>query len=238
MALQTLVAMTIEDLNLAETIVQIESALSDCQSVKGLYSIQRLRGASYRELKRERILSAPEGGYADQGEIANIEAEIDDSTQGLEARWEVSRYRRSGSEMETWSHYFRVRFEPASHRSDIFTGIADDWFIDAGEQRHFLPTRMEHPLAAEAAAMNLELLAEELAAIAAIPVKRLSGIPVHSIDPDCQTPLSALWLLFDGETHRHDHSDLGIQHTDAGPLYYSHEGPLGDLASLQLVGSL
>lgn len=238
MSLQTLVGVSTPNWSLAETLTRIHAALSDCKSVRGLYSVQRHFGASYIKLKSEEILSVPEDSYINDSDFARKIKELDESTQGLEACWEVERFRCNGSHVELWSSYVSFLFQPPTHRSEILAGVKDECFIDAGLQRYYLPTRMLDDVAAEAAALNLELLVEELGGIAEIPVKRLSGIPIHNIDLENPISLNSLWLFFDGTTHHRDIGNLRIQPTNAGPLYYSPIGPLGDLASLPLEGNL
>ncbi|MEP3479981.1 MAG: hypothetical protein ABJZ55_12090 [Fuerstiella sp.] len=238
MSLQTLVGISTSSSSLAKTVVRIHAQLSDCPSVKGLYSVQRLSGNSYSHLERSSILSAIEGEYFETSALDRVAQEMDDCSQGLEARWEVERFRRVGSRIVTWTHYLSFLYEPAALRSSVLAGLDDVYFIDAGSQQHYLPTRMKDDIAAEAAALNLELLVEEIGAIAAVPVKRLSGLPLHRIDPEVPTSRSTLWLFFDGAAHSQSSDDVGVQPTNAGPLYYSCSGPLGSLAGLDLDGIL
>lgn len=238
MSLQTLIGLSTSTLSLTEMLTAIHDGLSNCESVKGLYSVQRLSGESYIQLQRNSILSAPEGTHIDFAELETVAGEIQRCDQGLEARWEVERFRRNGSDIEPWSHYLSFLFEPATHRSYVLSGIEDVYFIDGGSQQHYLPSRMEDDVAAEAAGLNLELLVDEMEAIAAIPVKRLSGLPVHIIDPECPVQLNSLWLYFDGSLHQQQDGNLVIRGTRAGPIYYSPRGPLGDLQSLQLLRTL
>jgi len=238
MSLQTLIGVSTSTSSLTEILTAIHDGLSNCQSVKGLYSVQRLSGESYIQLQRNTILCAPEGTYIDSAGLETVADEIQRCDQGFEARWEVERFRCNGSDIESWSHYLSFLYEPATHRSSILAGVNDVFFVDAGSQQHYLPSRMEDDVAAEAATLNLELLVGEMGAIATVPVKRLSGLPLHSIDPESPSMLSSLWLLFDGKTHHQGDGNIGVQQTSAGPMYYSPSGPLGTLEALQLEGIL
>ena len=93
MSLQTLVGISMPNWNIAELVTSIHVALSDCTSVKGMYSVQRLSGDSYVDLQRDEILSAPEGRYVDDSSLKKIAGKINESTQGLEVRWEVERFK-------------------------------------------------------------------------------------------------------------------------------------------------
>ena len=239
MSLQTLVGVATPNWGLGESLCKIDSALLNCESVAGLYCIQRHSGPSYVQLRRESLLSATENDFIRELELANAIPEIDKCVEGFEARWQVCRYRREEckSEVQLWNHYLSLLFQPMTRRSWVLTGIENTLFIDAGPQRYFLPKRMEDSVASEAARLNLELLVEELATIASIPIAGLIGIPVHLLNPENASFLSSAWLYFDGERHS-TIGGLGLNHTQAGPLYYSLDGPLGNVADLQLQGMI
>lgn len=238
MSLQTLICLNIQDLNLSEVLARINKALNTCDSVNGLFAIRRLSGPDYDTMEPTTILDSAEGSYLSDSQLAAVQLEIDNSTEGFEAEWEVTRYWPDGSRRKLQSHCLMLKFEPPTHRPYTLSTIGESYFIDAGSQRFFLPSAMEDPLAAEAAARNLELLVDEIALIATVPTREIKGIPIHSLDPDEATPLKLTWLYFDGCLHTQEGDSLGIRNTMRGPIYYSPYGPLGNLEMLDLIDNL
>jgi len=236
MSIETLIGVSASGWSVAETVGLIHAALSSCQSVRGLLSVHRVSGDSNVDPKWEPIISVPDGTFIDDSALAAAANEINESIQGLSASWEVARFK--GKRNESWSYRLEFLYEPKHYRSEVFRTLGFDFFIDAGLQRYYRPKLRHNGVGAQAAALNLESLVDEMEAIAAIPVPRLAGIPVHILDPECPSPLSSTWLFFDEKTHHEESGNVGIRNTKSGPLYYSPAGPLGDLGSLGLEGTL
>lgn len=231
MSLQTLVTLSVAETNLAKTFINVHNALVSCDSVKGLFSVQRLSGESYIKLERYPIAVADDNCSIESSTLDKLTDEINGCSEGFRARWEVRRHwpNDDSTKIESWNYYIDFLFEPVSHRSYVLTGIDSPFFIDAGSQRYFLPKNLDSELAKEAASLNLQLLIEELGTLATIPSAKLLGIPVHLIDPENDDYLQSLWLCFGSNAGSGFGEDVGVEETAVGPLYYSLAGPLGNI---------
>ena len=245
MSLNAIVAITLPEMKLVDIIDSFNSAFMRCESVLGLYSVKRLvfPPPTVPPVPREEeILLADDPPHIDRSALLSAASEIANCPEGLEVKWSVLRYEHNQeiSKIETFEYGITLRYRPVYTRYSLKETI----YIDARNRFNYQPLDQHDKLSSEAAALNLELLVDELSSLTEVPVERMFGIPEHIIDRENSLPMNTAWFYFDGNTHYDKNNkvsedpNLSIKNTQAGPIYYATNGVLYDMKSLELPESI
>ncbi len=245
MSLDAMIAITLPEMKLVDIIDRFNTAFIGCESVLGLYSVKRLvfPPPTVPPVPREEeILLADDPPHLDRSALLSAASDIANCPEGLEVKWSVLRYEhnRERGKIETFEYVITLRYRPVYTRYSLKETI----YIDARNRFNYQPLDQHEKPSSEAAALNLELLIDELSSLTEVPVARMFGIPEHIIDRENPLPMNEAWLYYDG--HRHydknnkvsEDPNLSTKDTQAGPIYYATNGVLYDMKSLELPGSI